>query len=819
MDPVYAPQSIAEVDLTVADGTEARQDDELRIQYLNSENAALKERLTKLSEATLRINDDLDITGVLHEVIDSACSLTGAKYGVLLSYDDTGEVESVIASGLTEEEIQQVGRQPVGQGLLGYLNEVREPVRIPDIASHPRFVEFPDNHPPVKTFLGMQIRNRDETLGNIYLTEKHGEREFTSEDEETLVTLSSQAKQALTNTRRNQEVQRTRADLETLFDLSPIGIMSFELKEGRILYYNQEIVRIFGDRDKVETPWEEVLPLASFRRFDGREIPAAELPATRIYQFGETLRAEEVVIGTPDGRSLPVLVNGAPIYSEDGEITGALFALQDMTSLADAERVRSEFLGLVSEELRMPLTTIKGSVAALFDIHGGSGHPESQQLLRMIDQQADLMRRQVNSIVELTHIATGTLLISQETTDVRDLVNDTVSDFLSGHPGSEIECDFQEGLPNVMADRLRLGQALNNILFTVTRYTSDLSSLKVSASLLDIYVAISVSAGSTISDSLRDSQSLLQRTMESDGGEIKKVSVGDNLALATSRGVVEAHGGRLRVEDDDQLGTISITFTIPAAEDAEEEVDIPVPHSQPKGSGISEGASVRIMLAINDTRALSTTRQMVSEAGYTTVSATGLDDAGRRFGSDPPDLLLLDISSFRGDEFRTMQRLTDDYGVPIVVLSGQGGEDNIGRAFDMGADDYIVKPFSPTELIARIKSTLRRQATHFAPTGLVDGYVVADVSVNYDARTLTVAGLQVPLTATEYKLLHELSRNAGRILTQDELLRRVWGPEYIGEPSLLRSYVKSLRQKLGDNARSPSYIFTEHGIGYRMARP
>lgn len=90
--------------------------------------------------------------------------------------------------------------------------------------------------------------------------------------------------------------------------------------------------------------------------------------------------------------------------------------------------------------------------------------------------------------------------------------------------------------------------------------------------------------------------------------------------------------------------------------------------------------------------------------------------------------------------------------------------------------------------------------------------------IDYDARTLTVSGIAVQLTATEYKLLNELSSNAGRILTQDELLHRVWGPEYSGEPQLLRSYVKSLRQKLGDDARNPTYIFTEHGIGYRMAK-
>ena len=91
--------------------------------------------------------------------------------------------------------------------------------------------------------------------------------------------------------------------------------------------------------------------------------------------------------------------------------------------------------------------------------------------------------------------------------------------------------------------------------------------------------------------------------------------------------------------------------------------------------------------------------------------------------------------------------------------------------------------------------------------------------MDYTSHRVTVAGQPVQLTATEYKLLHELSSGAGRVMTQDELLHRVWGPEYAGESQLLRAYVKTLRQKLGDNARNPSYIFTEHGIGYRMAKP
>ena len=794
---------------------------------LRQENASLRDRFSKLCEATLRISEDHDLEGVLRQVIDSARLLTGARYGVLLTFNDSGEIESVAASGLTQDQEQLVCRQPSGLGLLGYLNEVRQPVRIADISRHPGSAGFPGIHPPIKTFLGMQIMNGEELLGNIYLAEKHGGVEFTSEDEETLVMFSSRASREITNARRYQEAQRSRTDLETLFNISPVAIAIFDMKTGKILSYNQEVLRLFGDQETVETSWEENLPRLSFSRFDGREIPPAELPIVRVYQFGETIRAEELIVRMPDGRSIPVLLNGAPIYSEQGDITAAMFAFQDMSSLADTERVRAEFLGLVGEELRMPLTTIKGSVSALSDLDSLSGQTEPQQLLRIIDQQADLMRGQINSLVELTQISTGTLLISQEAVDVSSLLNSAIAEYRSGHGGAAVDAEVPDGIPWVMADRQRIGQVLNNLLVTVARHASETARVKVVASVIDIYVAVSVSSRGPVSTAvdesrLETSRQLLQNVYGSQVRDFRRVAGGENLALGMCKGIVEAHGGRMRVENDAQMGELSITFTLPVADGSLEETDgesLPAAFQDSDITRPFEKGTARVLLAIDDPQALTMVRRVISGAGFDPVAASNPGELGRLLQQEKPDLLIFDRSPYAGGSFRTIQGLPDSVSVPVIVLSAPGDEDGIGRAFDMGADDYIVKPFSPTELIARIKSVLRKRTDNLRTAGISSGYAMGNVSMDYDARTLTVAGSQVALTATEYKLLYELSRNAGRILTQDELLHRVWGSEYVGEPQLLRSYVKSLRQKLGDNARNPSYIFTEHGIGYRMAKP
>ena len=786
---------------------------------LRRQNAELKKRLSRLIDASRRISGSLDTDTVLEEVIGSARSLTGARYGVLLTYDEHGGVRDVFTSGMTPEERQSLESSPTGQGLLGYLNEIEDPLRLADIASHPKSVGFPENHPPMKTFLGMQIRQRGGHVGNIFLTEKEADQEFTEEDEETIVMLASQAGTAISNARIHEQELRARADLEALVNIAPVGVAVFDAKTGAMVSYNPEIKRLLTDHSMVETPWEEIFPLLSFYRLDGREIPLSELPLNRVFLFGETVRAEEIVVKMPDGTTLPSLVNGAPIYSEQGEIVAAMIAVQDMTPLVDAERVRTEFLGQVSEELRLPLTTIKGSVAALSDIASSGSQAELNHLVKIIDQQTDLMRSQVNSIVELTYIETGTLMVSPEATDIKSLVDEAIREFQRSHSGINISSDIPSGLPHVMADQRRMGQVLNNLLYSAARHSSELSRIEVTAAQIDIYVSVSVSAkcdGTTI----EGASPLLERILGSQIEEVGKSSKGESLALALCKGIVEAHGGRMRVVHEDHPGGMTVTFTVLAAEDLIEEQtqDTPQYVHTLEGNGSQPTEKTRILVAIDDPRVLGIVRRTLSLEAYTTIVANDYEDVDELAETEKPHLVLLDLSGRNVRGFQLTQHISSAYGVPVIVLSGQGDDEDIERSFEAGADDYIVKPFSPMELVARIKASLRKR-TSSRLSESSNGYQWGNVAIDYNGRVVTVAGQPVHMTATEYDLLVELSSKAGRVVTQDEILRRVWGPEYSGESQLLRSYVKSLRQKLGDNARTPTYIFTEHGIGYRMQKP
>lgn len=788
---------------------------------LRQENTALRSRLSRLSDASLRISESLDTNAVLQEVIDSARSLTRAQYGVLLIYSDTGQVTDSYTSGITSVQAELLTTPPEGTGLLGYLSELKWPLRLQNIASHPMSVGFPKNHPPMKTFLGMPIYHHNVHVGNIFLTEKEAEEEFTSEDEEIITLFASQAAAAIYIARRYEDERSAKNDLETIIDISPVGVMVIDARTAQLKALNAEAMRIIGDLGVVDMTFTEV-SLTDFAnqvtlcRSDGTEVPLGQDPMARVLQSGEIVRAEEIVVYRADGKSISTLVNAAPIRSEDGQIASVVVAFQDMEPLAELERLRSEFLGLVSHELRTPLSTIKGSTSALLTIADSLNQTEPLQLLRIIDQQADLMRSQINSLIELTHIEAGTLPVTLEAIDVAELVEDASKEFWRGNLGT-FTWDISVDTPRISADRMRISQVLKNLLTAAARHSPEDAAIRVTASRDDVYVSISVStdAGRLLSS---DPQHLFEKLRNIHPQDTASADVGsDGLAMAICKGIVEVHGGRIKVERGEHGRGITFAFTVPVAN---EPVEIPADnqHLPTAGHGSPEIKNARILIAIKETRTLGAIRRALSHAGFSTHATYTVSEIDRIVVDEKPSLVILDMTDPSSEYFHILDRISSGSGLPVLCLCKEGDEETVVRAFDMGVDGYITPPLSPTELVAKVKATLRNRAA-FRQAQAPQGYRLGNLAISYAARTVTVGGDQIQLTATEYKLLLELSSSAGRILTQDELLQRVWGPEYVGESQLLRSYVKSLRQKIRDNARQPTHIFTEHGIGYRMAKP
>ena len=779
---------------------------------LAQENEALRGRLSRLGDASLRINESLDFETVLQGVLDSARSLTGSRYGVITLLDDAGRIQDFLYSGLTPEESRQFAELPNGMLFFDQLSRISEPLRLRDFHGYVRELGLPEFRPPMAVssplpFLAAPLRHRGEGVGGIYVGEK--EIEFTQEDEETLVMFATQAALVIANARRHRDEQRARADLETLVNTTPVGVLVLDAKTGGVTSVNREARRIVSDLCAPGGSAEQLLEVLTFRRADGREVSLQEFPLAQGLMTGETVRAEEIVLLAPDGRSVTTLVNATPIFSEDGEVESVVVTLQDMTPMEDLERLRAEFLGMVSHELRTPLAAIKGSADTLLENASELDPAEMTQFFRIIRDQSENMRHLIGDLLDVARIETGTLPVSPEPVDVTVLVDEARSRFQSGGGRNNLQIDLPPDLPRVLADRRRVVQVLNNLLSNAARHSSELSPIRVAAVRDGVHVAFSV-ADYGVGVPAERLPHLFRKFSRLDGEERGREVGGSGLGLAICKGIVEAHGGRIRAESDGPGLGSRFTFTLPAVKEA---AAVRSRRSRPRPR--KEPEPTRILCVDDDPQTLRYVRDALTRAGHAPIVTGDPEEVPRLMAEQAPHLVLLDLVLPGSDGIELMQAIREIADVPVIFLSAYGQDEVVARAFDLGAADYVVKPFSPTELVARIRAALRKRA---APELAQPSqpYVLGELTVDYSQRRVTLAGRPVALTIIEYRMLVELSANAGRPLTHQHLLQRVWGPDQGENTAPVRNIVGRLRRKLGDDAGHPSYIFAEPSVGYRM---
>lgn len=223
----------------------------------------------------------------------------------------------------------------------------------------------------------------------------------------------------------------------------------------------------------------------------------------------------------------------------------------------------------------------------------------------------------------------------------------------------------------------------------------------------------------------------------------------------------------------------------------------------------------RILVVDDEERMVRFIRLNLEHDGFHVVEAFRGAQAIQRLRDAMPEVVLLDVMLPDIDGFEVLKMIREISQVPVIMLTAKGEEDDRVRGLELGADDYITKPFSPRELVSRVRAVLRRVD---ASTGGIRGLIEVDtrLKIDFDRREIWVDGKLVKLRPTEYRLLFHLVQNAGWVVTHDQLLAKVWGYEYRDEPHYVRLYINYLRQKLEEDPANPKYILTERGVGYRF---
>jgi len=227
---------------------------------------------------------------------------------------------------------------------------------------------------------------------------------------------------------------------------------------------------------------------------------------------------------------------------------------------------------------------------------------------------------------------------------------------------------------------------------------------------------------------------------------------------------------------------------------------------------------VRILIVDDDPAILKFLRANLKAGSYETLAAVDGAEALQVFERELPDLVLLDITMPKMNGFDVCRRLREWSKIPIIMLSARGDEMDKVKCLDLGADDYLTKPFGVDELLARVRAVLRRtESARTQPTKSC--FTCEGIEINFADRRVTVSGREVALTPTEYKLLQELVLNANKVLTHSMLLGKVWGPEYSSEKEYLRVFISRLRKELEPDPINPRYLLTIPGVGYMFKVP
>jgi DNA-binding response OmpR family regulator len=223
-----------------------------------------------------------------------------------------------------------------------------------------------------------------------------------------------------------------------------------------------------------------------------------------------------------------------------------------------------------------------------------------------------------------------------------------------------------------------------------------------------------------------------------------------------------------------------------------------------------------ILVVDDDTLLRRSLSLQLEQAGYRASTAASAEDALAFVERDPPDLILLDVGLPGMDGLEALRHLQRDTDVPVIFVTARRRELDTILGLELGADDYITKPFNPDVLLAHVKAVLRRSARQDAPPPGRECLTVGDLEIDPAAHTTTVGGKAVELTAREFALLHALALEADKVVSIDDLIARVWGAEFVGEPQVVYVHIRWLREKIEEDPQNPRRILNVRGVGYKL---
>ncbi len=498
----------------------------------------------------------------------------------------------------------------------------------------------------------------------------------------------------------------------------------------------------------------------------------------------------------------------------------ALAQPEDRTIEPEQLRQASEFLSVISHELRAPVAAIKGFITTLLSNHRQWDDQEREAFLANVNENVDRLSRIFENVLEMGRLDKG-LEPHRRPTRLVTLVQRVLHDLSFQPSRCELVNEVPAYLPPVAIDPLRIERVLRNLVENAIKFSPAGGKICVFARLMEDEIEVGVQ-DQGIGIAPEHLPYIFERFYQADRTGPYKEGIG--LGLYIAKELVQAHGGQIRAESQVGHGT-TMRFTLPLDDrtgvptyvQQGGTLSAPLPQYPSSGSHQPDTHS-RVLIVEDDPQTLQSLRKSLEAKGFETLTTSYGSEAIELVENEELDLILLDLFLPDIDGLVVCESVRRCSNVPIIIITGRKTEFYKTRGLGLGADDYLTKPFSTEELLARVHAVLRRAQAPGRSEGSArlrfDGLEIDPV--HYEVKTC--AG-PVRLTPTEHKLLYYLAANAGRILTHEQLLTKVWGYESSHQTQYLWVNISRLRKKIEPDPDQPRYVLTEPGVGYCFRKP
>jgi signal transduction histidine kinase len=521
----------------------------------------LRRALESLDDVSMSLSDaiagrpEASLQSVIEAVALHAQRMASADFAAVgVGGSHTRPFDAWAFAGLGKEQADAIGRLPRSVGVLGFVAQGNETIRLRDVRRHPAYRSLPPNHPAMASFLGVPIRYGGRAEGSLYVANRAGGAEFTHEDQWLMERLAVRAAIAMETARLYASETMKRVWLQSVVDQMPEGVVLMD-SGGHVTMENRRMLSLATPTLRNRDSFGNLVAVA-LRYSTGDIVPPDEFPIVRAILHDETTLGAEFVTSSVDGSTVPVLVSAGPVHNRDGSLAGATMVLEDISALKELERLRDEWASIVAHDLQQPINAIVLRTDLLLQA-GLSGKAREEVL--HVRASARRLGRMANDLLDASQLETHRVRLFSGPLDLCELVRTAVEEVPGAASWTVLSVPQDQALV-VNADAQRIDQVMTNLLTNAVKYRAPGTQIQVDVRLrgTDAEVMVSNEGPGIPADAL---PFVFERYTRSRAAGTTR---GFGLGLYIAKGFVEAHGGRMWVESVPH-GLTAFHFTLPLA--------------------------------------------------------------------------------------------------------------------------------------------------------------------------------------------------------------------------------------------------------------